>query len=49
MVGMFATSGNTVVTGSTIIDDTGMIKHAIGKIGDAMADAAVFAGGDVRR
>ena len=49
MVGVFAASGNTIVTGSTIIDDAGMIKHPIGKTGDAMADAAIFAGGDVRR
>ena len=45
MVIILAGGIDTVMTGSTVVHDTGMIKDTAGKTGGAMAHAAIFSGG----
>ena len=49
MAAMLSNCRNTIVTGRAVTDYAGMIEERTGKTGCVVADAAILAGGDMRR
>ena len=49
MLRMFAQRDDTIVAGSAIIDDAGVIKHCGCKGGGAMTTGTILGGGDMIR
>ena len=49
VVDMFAGSHNAIVTGCTVIHNSGVIKHCSGKRRSTMAVGAIYDGGNMTR